>query len=94
VIPIRVDNGFRSPLFVLGDGRLVARANLNVQANCQEQTFDVRGQLTFNYNDRFRDPADIFDIIPGEVEIPGARVYALFDSWEVPIRVQSRRITF
>lgn len=92
-IPINVNDGRRSPLFALGNGRLQAQANLIATVDCSSGTFQLAGEMRFRYNDRFEDPADIFNQFQGNVEIPGGRPFGLFDSWEQPFAARNQSIS-
>jgi len=69
------------PLFVLGDGELTADITILAKRLGPNH---ARWYLHIKYsiNDRFEDPSDLDDTVPGSSEWPGCDPYDIIGHWE------------
>lgn len=69
--------------------RLSGTYDLNI--NCERGTFDVRITGLFRLRDFFKDPLDVLDGIPGNIEIVGGRPYELTELWPFNTTLRAQR---
>jgi len=73
------------PLVVLGNGSIGAVASITVRRLhdgtkwLDEAEWTV--QFEYRINDSFKDPLDTLDLIPGDWELPGGKIYAITGYW-------------
>ncbi len=68
--------------FILGKTTFIRRYDLDVSVDCRTCSFKYDGELRYSIDDRFKDPLDLLDIIPGEYELPGGRPYVIYGHWK------------
>lgn len=85
-------SAFFSELFALGNGRLNRTAQARISADCQRGLASIDLEMTFSYRDEFKDPADLFDIVDGNIELLGAQPFHFFHDWSVRDSLRNVRI--
>ena len=75
------DRYLASPLLSLGSSTFFRKADCDLTANCSSMTFVVRCTLEFSINDRFQDALDVFNVIPGDQDMPYATTYPIVANW-------------
>ena len=68
-------------LFAVGNTSIKADADCDVAADCTARMYAFSCNLNYGVQDAFKDPADIFDLFPGDIEIPGGTPYAITANW-------------
>ncbi len=72
---------FTADFFSLGNSYLAMAAEVTAQADCLRKRINLKGQMTFEINDRFADPVDIFDWWNNDIEIPGGTPFPIRARW-------------
>tara|TARA_B100001939_G_scaffold315853_1_gene301375 strand:- start:11332 stop:11802 length:471 start_codon:yes stop_codon:yes gene_type:complete len=72
---------FTADFFSLGNSYLAMAAEVTAQADCLRKRINLKGQMTFEINDRFADPFDIFDWWNNDIEIPGGTPFPIRARW-------------
>jgi len=74
------------PLTVLGNGTVTAEIKITTERLTDSQgNYINKGRyhlkISFHMEDEFKDPGDIFDKVPGEIEWWGCTPYTIFADW-------------
>lgn len=68
-------------LFSIGNSSLNQQGACSYLADCAARTFQFGCHWLFSINDRFKDPLDIFDFLPGNFELPSGKPYDINARW-------------
>jgi RHS repeat-associated protein len=68
--------------FELGNTTFIRTYDLDVTADCRTCNVDYSGELRYTIRDRFADPLDTLNRIPGDFELPGSTPYEIFAHWQ------------
>lgn len=73
-------------LFPIGHSTFFRSARWNIDADLTTRRYAVEGLMTFEIRDRFADPADTLDLVPGEFEFLFGTPYEINARWSQAIR--------
>lgn len=80
-IPFGKSYNFKDLLFSFGDSTI--EGNAEVYVSQKGNFFVISAEIHYNFLDRYTDPLDLYNIIPGVFEVPGGVSYNIADMWTV-----------
>ena len=70
---------FSQFLFSLGDSTVEGDSQVKVTE--KEGFLIISADIHYTFWDEYKDPLDIFDVVPGSFELPGGMPYKITDAW-------------
>ena len=76
------DGTYNMTSIVFSIGHTVIRGRYNGKSSEKNGVLSISGTINFYLEDKFEDPLDIFDSLPGSFDLLGSESYRIYDSWQ------------